>query len=118
LKPWELACISVNFIALTLSYPSSIAHRNECCFIAPSVIFVVATVAGCISVITNMSFSSPSIGTGSRAARRAFEFGMTYVVKPNGKHQATIVWLHGLGDNGSTQFNFPLTFSIWLCLHQ
>ncbi|MFS7914303.1 putative phospholipase/carboxylesterase/thioesterase, alpha/Beta hydrolase [Helianthus anomalus] len=37
-----------------------------------------------------------------RAARRAFEFGRTYVVKPKGKHQATIVWLHGLGDNGSS----------------
>lgn len=23
------------------------------------------------------------------------------MVKPKGKHQATIVWLHGLGDNGS-----------------
>ena len=38
---------------------------------------------------------------GGRSARRAFEFGRTYVVRPKGKHQATIVWLHGLGDNGS-----------------
>lgn len=28
------------------------------------VIFVVATIAGCISVITNMSFGGPSISTG------------------------------------------------------
>ncbi|KAM0015706.1 putative phospholipase/carboxylesterase/thioesterase, alpha/Beta hydrolase [Helianthus debilis subsp. tardiflorus] len=47
-----------------------------------------------------MSFSGPSIG--GRAARRAFEFGRTYVVKPKGKHQAAIVWLHGLGDSGSS----------------
>lgn len=39
--------------------------------------------------------------TGGRTARRAFEFGRTHVVRPKGRHQATIVWLHGLGDNGS-----------------
>ncbi|CAN6822689.1 hypothetical protein Bca4012_006041 [Brassica carinata] len=38
---------------------------------------------------------------GSRSAR-GYEFGRTYVVRPKGKHQATIVWLHGLGDNGSS----------------
>ena len=32
---------------------------------------------------------------------RGYEFGRTYVVRPKGKHQATLVWLHGLGDNGS-----------------
>lgn len=36
-----------------------------------------------------------------RTARRAFDFGRTYVVRPKGRHQATIVWLHGLGDNGN-----------------
>ena len=36
-----------------------------------------------------------------RNLRRAVEFGKTHVVRPKGKHQATIVWLHGLGDNGS-----------------
>lgn len=39
--------------------------------------------------------------SGSKTVRRAFEFGRTYVVRPKGKHQATVVWLHGLGDNGS-----------------
>ena len=39
--------------------------------------------------------------SGSRTARRTFEFGRTHVVRPKGKHQATIVWLHGLGDKGS-----------------
>lgn len=28
------------------------------------------------------------------------EFGATHVVRPKGKHQATIVWLHGMGDKG------------------
>lgn len=28
------------------------------------------------------------------------EYGRTYVVRPKGRHQATIVWLHGIGDNG------------------
>ena len=36
-----------------------------------------------------------------RNLRKAVEFGKTHVVRPKGKHQATIVWLHGLGDNGS-----------------
>ncbi|GJS05744.1 zinc finger, CCHC-type containing protein [Tanacetum coccineum] len=31
---------------------------------------------------------------------RAYKFGPTHVVEPKGKHQATIVWLHGLGDDG------------------
>ena len=39
--------------------------------------------------------------TGSGSARTTFEFGRTHVVRPKGKHQATIVWLHDLGDNGS-----------------
>lgn len=38
---------------------------------------------------------------GGGTARRLLEFGQTYVVKPKGEHLATIVWLHGLGDNGS-----------------
>lgn len=46
-----------------------------------------------INLVNNM--------TGSRTARRTMEFGRTYVVRPKGKHQATMVWLHGLGDNGS-----------------
>ncbi|KAL6965960.1 lysophospholipase [Sarracenia purpurea var. burkii] len=47
-----------------------------------------------------MSFNNSSGGFGSGISRR-FEFGRTHVVRPKGKHQATIVWLHGLGDNGS-----------------
>jgi len=39
--------------------------------------------------------------SGSRNTTRTFEFGRTHVVRPKGKHQATIVWLHGLGDKGS-----------------
>ncbi|KAL4580064.1 hypothetical protein LXL04_016240 [Taraxacum kok-saghyz] len=39
----------------------------------------------------------------ARTARRALEFGRIYVVKPKGKHQATIVWLHRLGDNGPVE---------------
>ncbi|THU65856.1 hypothetical protein C4D60_Mb05t08050 [Musa balbisiana] len=37
----------------------------------------------------------------SGATRRPVEFGRSYVVRPKGRHQATIVWLHGLGDNGA-----------------
>ncbi|XAR69364.1 Lysophospholipase [Bertholletia excelsa] len=49
-----------------------------------------------------MSFNSHGVGSGSRTSTRSFEFGRTHVVRPKGKHQATIVWLHGLGDKGSS----------------
>ncbi|KAK6914981.1 Phospholipase/carboxylesterase/thioesterase, partial [Dillenia turbinata] len=66
-----------------------------------------------------MSYSNYSVGSGSRAARRTFEFGRTYVVRPKGKHQATIVWLHGLGDNGSSWSQMletlPLPNVKWIC---
>ncbi|CAH2053612.1 unnamed protein product [Thlaspi arvense] len=49
---------------------------------------------------------------------RGYEFGRTYVVRPKGKHQATIVWLHGLGDNGSrlngfAQLLLRVLFRFW-----
>ncbi|KAI4379451.1 hypothetical protein MLD38_005747 [Melastoma candidum] len=66
-----------------------------------------------------MSFTVPSMSAGGRTARRAFNFGRTYVVKPKGKHQATVVWLHGLGDNGSgwSQIleTLPLPNIKWIC---
>lgn len=66
-----------------------------------------------------MSFTGASVGSVAGTARRAFEFGQTYVVKPKGKHQATIVWLHGLGDNGSSWSNLletlPLPNIKWIC---
>lgn len=66
-----------------------------------------------------MSFPGPSMGSVAGTARRAFEFGQTYVVKPKGKHQATIVWLHGLGDNGSSWSSLletvPLPNIKWIC---
>lgn len=46
---------------------------------------------------TDRTVCKLNVGT----VRRAFQFGQTYVVRPKGKHQATIVWLHGLGDNGN-----------------
>ncbi|XP_021741649.1 acyl-protein thioesterase 1 homolog 1-like isoform X1 [Chenopodium quinoa] len=70
-----------------------------------------------------MSFSSASAGSvpflGGNAARKAYEFGRTYVVRPKGKHQATVVWLHGLGDNGGSWSQIletlPLTNIKWIC---
>lgn len=38
--------------------------------------------------------------SGGRSGRRV-DYGRTYVVRPKGRHLATIVWLHGLGDNGA-----------------
>ncbi|KAF3526735.1 hypothetical protein F2Q69_00047264 [Brassica cretica] len=55
---------------------------------------------------------------GSRNAR-GYEFGRTYVVRPKGKHQATLVWLHGLGDNGSSSSQLMESLHLpnikWIC---
>ncbi|XP_042510208.1 acyl-protein thioesterase 2-like isoform X1 [Macadamia integrifolia] len=67
-----------------------------------------------------MSFSTNSVGSvsGSRTTRR-IEFGRTHVVRPKGKHQATIVWVHGIGDNGSSWSQLletlPLPNIKWIC---
>ncbi|GKC25890.1 alpha/beta hydrolase fold protein [Tanacetum coccineum] len=50
-----------------------------------------------------MSYTTSNRDTGSRNARRfALEFGRTFVVMPKGVHKATIVWLHGIGEKGSS----------------
>ncbi|KAI3694806.1 hypothetical protein L1987_77787 [Smallanthus sonchifolius] len=83
------------------------------------VIFVVSTVAGCLPFYNQVCNTDCVCIKGGRAARRAFEFGRTYVVKSKGKHQATIVWLHGLGDNGSSWSQLletlPLPNIKWIC---
>ncbi|XP_047325923.1 acyl-protein thioesterase 2 isoform X2 [Impatiens glandulifera] len=64
-----------------------------------------------------MSLGGSSLG--GRNLRSAIEFGRTHVVRPKGKHQATIVWLHGLGDNGSSWSQLletlPLPNIKWIC---
>ncbi|KAF8046132.1 hypothetical protein N665_0727s0037 [Sinapis alba] len=66
-----------------------------------------------------MSLSGAAAVGSSRNLRRAVEFGKTHVVRPKGKHQATIVWLHGLGDNGSSWSQLletlPLPNIKWIC---
>ncbi|GAB2228166.1 hypothetical protein Droror1_Dr00009996 [Drosera rotundifolia] len=66
-----------------------------------------------------MSCSSYAAGSGTRSARRTLEFGRTHVVRPRGRHLATIVWLHGLGDNGSSLCqvleSLPLPNIKWIC---
>ncbi|XP_057454206.1 uncharacterized protein LOC130745829 [Lotus japonicus] len=66
-----------------------------------------------------MSYAHYQTGSGSRTARRTLEFGKTHVVRPKGKHQATIVWLHGLGDNGLSSYqlleSLPLPNIKWIC---
>ncbi|RCV24904.1 hypothetical protein SEVIR_5G120200v4 [Setaria viridis] len=64
-----------------------------------------------------MSFGgSSSVATG---AKRPFEYGRTHVVRPKGTHKATIVWLHGLGDNGASWSQLletlPLPNIKWIC---
>ncbi|KAH7652142.1 lysophospholipase II protein [Dioscorea alata] len=68
-----------------------------------------------------MSYGSSSRAPafGNRTGRRPFEFGRTHVVKPKGRHQVTIVWLHGLGDNGASWSQLletlPLPNIKWIC---
>ncbi|KAM0934966.1 putative lysophospholipase [Dioscorea sansibarensis] len=65
------------------------------------------------------SSRSPGFDSGNRTSRRPVEYGKTYVVKPKGRHQATIVWLHGLGDNGAswsqTMETLPHPNIKWIC---
>ncbi|GKV00741.1 hypothetical protein SLEP1_g13381 [Rubroshorea leprosula] len=66
-----------------------------------------------------MSFGGLPFGSDSTTVGGALQFGRTYVVRPKGKHQATIVWLHGLGDNGSSWSQIletlPLPNIKWIC---
>ncbi|KAK9079477.1 hypothetical protein SSX86_001149 [Deinandra increscens subsp. villosa] len=66
-----------------------------------------------------MSYSSSNRDSGSRNVRRNVEFGRTFVVMPKGIHTATIVWLHGIGEKGSswTQIleTLPLPNIKWIC---
>ncbi|EEF46997.1 acyl-protein thioesterase 2 [Ricinus communis] len=66
-----------------------------------------------------MSNSTSAIGSGSGSSAKTFEFGRTHVVRPKGQHQATIVWLHGLGDKGSSWSQLletlPLPNIKWIC---
>ncbi|RWW02540.1 hypothetical protein GW17_00034370 [Ensete ventricosum] len=47
----------------------------------------------------------------AKTATRTFDFGRTHVVRPKGRHLATVVWLHGLGDNGARHL---LSFACYL----
>ncbi|KAD2393894.1 hypothetical protein E3N88_40871 [Mikania micrantha] len=69
-------------------------------------------VTGCISVIINMNLTDAPMDPRDSTANSAFKFGSTYVVEPKGKHQATIVWLHGLGDDGSSWSQVLETLSL------
>ncbi|XP_072966139.1 uncharacterized protein [Typha angustifolia] len=66
-----------------------------------------------------MSYGSSSVGSGARTGARASEYGRTHVVRPKGRHQTTIVWLHGLGDNGASWSQLletlPLPNIKWIC---
>lgn len=40
----------------------------------------------------------------------SLDFGRTHVVMPNGRHEATIVWLHGLGEDGYMYIEYNFAF--------
>ncbi|KAL5671065.1 hypothetical protein ACJX0J_015371, partial [Zea mays] len=72
---------------------------------------------GGAATVRGMSFGgSSSLASG---AKRPFEYGRTHVVRPKGTHKATIVWLHGLGDNGASWSQLletlPLPNIKWIC---
>lgn len=45
--------------------------------------------------------ASSTAATGSQP-RKKLCFGQTHIIQPKGRHQATVVWLHGLGDVGAS----------------
>lgn len=90
---------------LSLPLSSQVLACSVACCGNSSIFFVVFFVVMdvCSLIWTHMApawWHYGDINSGSRTAR-TFEFGRTHVVRPKGKHQATIVWLHGLSDNGS-----------------
>ncbi|XP_072993987.1 uncharacterized protein [Typha latifolia] len=66
-----------------------------------------------------MSYGSSSYSSGARTTSRRPEFGRTHVVRPKGRHLVTIVWLHGIGDNGASWSqvldSLPLPNIKWIC---
>ncbi|KAL6848090.1 hypothetical protein ACP4OV_022218 [Aristida adscensionis] len=78
---------------------------------------IVARRGAAAAIVRGMSFGgSSSVASG---AKRPFEYGRTHVVRPKGAHKATIVWLHGLGDNGASWSQLletlPLPNIKWIC---
>ncbi|KAJ8770196.1 hypothetical protein K2173_011531 [Erythroxylum novogranatense] len=71
------------------------------------------------SCLFELKLISHIIFSGVKSVRRTFDFGRTYVVRPKGSHKATVVWLHGLGDNGSSWSQLletlPLQNIKWIC---
>ncbi|KAI4964988.1 hypothetical protein ZWY2020_057700 [Hordeum vulgare] len=69
------------------------------------------------ATVRGMSFGGAS--SVAAGAKRPFEYGRTHVVRPKGAHKATIVWLHGLGDNGASWSQLletlPLPNIKWIC---
>lgn len=76
---WLIAVGNVIVFAVTVS----------CCIIDRSI-----SIKGCVLCMY----------IGGQPSRTTFEFGRTHVVRPKGRHQATIIWLHGLGDKGSRYY--------------
>ncbi|KAG6511834.1 hypothetical protein ZIOFF_029912 [Zingiber officinale] len=56
---------------------------------------------GDFRAVREMNYRRSLISSVVKASARAFDFGRTHVVRPKGRHLATVVWLHGLGDNGA-----------------
>uniref|UniRef100_A0A453EB09 Phospholipase/carboxylesterase/thioesterase domain-containing protein n=2 Tax=Aegilops tauschii subsp. strangulata TaxID=200361 RepID=A0A453EB09_AEGTS len=70
------------------------------------------------ATVRGMSFGGAS--SVAAGGKRPFEYGRTHVVRPKGAHKATIVWLHGLGDNGASSWSqlletLPLPNIKWIC---
>uniref|UniRef100_A0A8R7TSX6 Phospholipase/carboxylesterase/thioesterase domain-containing protein n=1 Tax=Triticum urartu TaxID=4572 RepID=A0A8R7TSX6_TRIUA len=73
--------------------------------------------AAAAATVRGMSFGGAS--SVAAGGKRPFEYGRTHVVRPKGAHKATIVWLHGLGDNGASWSQLletlPLPNIKWIC---
>ncbi|XBI62867.1 hypothetical protein VPH35_043399 [Triticum aestivum] len=91
---------AIGFVALA----SVVARRGE-------------AAAAAAATVRGMSFGGAS--SVAAGGKRPFEYGRTHVVRPKGAHKATIVWLHGLGDNGASWSQLletlPLPNIKWIC---
>lgn len=87
-------------------------------FLTSKIIQTKASPSALVAETTEAMSYYGSSSSGGRGGRRV-EYGRSYVVRPKGRHLATIVWLHGLGDNGASWSQLldalPLPNIKWIC---
>ncbi|CAJ1973745.1 unnamed protein product [Sphenostylis stenocarpa] len=121
---WSFSCLSRKYELQQLldEFWSVVIPHSHSIFLHTAFIDLLVNLSSNYIILSFCLFSNEFYFrhvSGSGSSRRTLEFGRTHVVRPKGKHQATIVWLHGLGDNGSSWSqlleSLPLPNIKWIC---